>query len=215
MTSTLLPHGLVLFSPDFRVKLVLPGPEDDKHIARLRSIPSVHKHMPFLPALTKDEATIQRELRSQDPSILDVAIYARATMLHEDDEDGESYSFAGVSGVFEINAEHLACEAGIIIAPEWQGKGLTTPVLYTLLKYMFEHRDMHRVHFETSAENVAMNGWLVKVARARLEGRRRKAWRSVGGSWVDVNGFVILDDEWDESVRRSLETNMGTKRVFL
>ncbi|KAJ2928078.1 hypothetical protein H1R20_g9017, partial [Candolleomyces eurysporus] len=209
------PEGLVLYSADFRVKLALPTAQDDEPIAALRSDPSVRKHMPFLPVLTKEDVALQREQRAQDPSILDVAVFVRDDdNLPEDDEVGEiNYQFAGVSGVFGMSEEHLACEAGIIIAPAFQGKGLTTPIFYTLFKYLFENKGIHRVLFETSAANGAMIGWLEKVARARLEGERRQAWRSADEGWVDVKSFAILEVEWKGRVKAALEKKMGVKPI--
>lgn len=38
---------------------------------------------------------------------------------------------------------------------------------------------MHRVSFQTSADNVQMRGWFEDVARVALEGVSRELWRSV------------------------------------
>lgn len=238
MTSVFAPSGLVLFSPDFRVKLSLPTREDDAAIAALRALPSVRQHMPPLPVLSSEQMAAQRELRSQDPSILDVVISVRKTPLlkptantssstgttttathsstsagdegsETDEEDGNSYVFAGVTGIFNYSPEHLCGELGLIIHPSFQGQGLTTPVFYTLFNYLFNEHNFHRILMETSTENTAMNGWFTKVGGSRLEGTRIKALRKENDEWMDMNSYAILEEEWAESVKERLERKMG------
>ncbi|TEB21411.1 acyl-CoA N-acyltransferase [Coprinellus micaceus] len=211
MTSATCPRGLVVFSPDFRIKLTLATPDEDEAVSKLRSIPSVRKHMPFLPTLTKDEAEITRIRRAEDPSLLDVLIFVRTPLYNSKGrEDGSSYTFAGVANVMGLGDENHG-EVGIIIAPEFQGKGVTTPVLYTFLKYLFEHRKLRRVMFETSTQNKPMIGWLEKAAGLRCERIREGEWKSESGP-IDVRSYAITGEEWG-GVRNELERKMGTKKI--
>jgi len=213
MTSIHAPDGIVLFSPDFRVKLTIPDTPDNAAIARLRADPRVRTHMPFLPVVKEEEMESLRVARSQDTSILDVVIWARDNDESEqDDEEGleqATYSFAGVSGIFGLDPIHRSCEAGIIIAPTHQGRSLTTPVFYTLFKYLFGPMNVHRITFETSAQNSGMIRWLEGVG-IRKEGERKRAWKGEEG-WVDVLSYAVLEEEWKERVRGFLEAKMGVQ----
>ncbi|KAJ3518923.1 hypothetical protein NMY22_g13440 [Coprinellus aureogranulatus] len=212
-TTAFCPRGLVVFSPDFKIKLTLPTPDDDEAIAKLRSTPSVRKHMPFLPTLTREEAEISREKRAEDPSLLDVAIFLRTPLLDSQGrEEGSSYTFVGLANAMGLGSEANRCEVGIIIAPEFQGKGLTTQALYTLLKYLFEHRKIREVAFETSAQNKPMIGWLERKAEVPCKCLRKGAWQA-GDELIDVRSYAISDEEWKGGVRSTLERKMGVKKT--
>jgi RimJ/RimL family protein N-acetyltransferase len=213
MTSAFCPRGLVVFSPDLKIKLTLPTSNDDEAMSKLRSTPSIRKHMPFLPTLTVEEAEVTRERRAEDPSLLDVVILVRSPLLDsEGHEEGSSYTFAGVANAMGLGSEDNQGELGIIIAPEFQGKGLTTPALYTLLKYLFEHRKLRKATFETSAQNGPMIGWLEKKAGVQCKRLRKGAWQS-GDERIDVKSYAILDEEWEGGVRSTLERKTGVRKV--
>ncbi|KAK7053401.1 hypothetical protein VNI00_004027 [Paramarasmius palmivorus] len=197
------PHDIVLVSRTGRLQLEPASEKNDEANAKLRMHPETRRYLRYLPDnVTAEDARKLRESRLADPTILEFHVYVR-------DKDG-SDRFAGGTMMFNISNEHNSCEVGIILSPEVHRGGIATDVFYTLLSYIFEERKMHRVTFETGADNLAMRGWLEKVAGARLEAQRLECWEDpVSGGYSDVTGYAILAWEWKDRVRERLEKRLG------
>ncbi|TEB38359.1 acyl-CoA N-acyltransferase [Coprinellus micaceus] len=195
---------IMLYSPSKRVKLTRPDTKLDEAIAALRCAPTTLEYLKILPAhFTAEEAKARRESRAKDATILDLYAFA----LNE----GGEYELAGPTGVFSVDNFHKTCEAGIIIAPKFLGKGLTAENFYTLFQYIFEEKGFHRISFETSAENEPMRGWFEKVAGIRQEGLRKEWWMDGLGGWTDVASYAILEREWNAEVKARLEKRIRVK----
>ncbi|PPQ65665.1 hypothetical protein CVT26_000297 [Gymnopilus dilepis] len=199
-------HQIVLESPWKRIRLVPPSASDDEAVAQCRIHPITRQYLRFLPEeMTAEEARIRREVRAEDKRLVDLHI-------HYIRKDGTT-QFAGLSGYFNIDDNHSSCEAGVIITFDLHGQGLATEVLYVLLQYIFDEKKFHRVTFETGADNRPMQSWLAKVAGARLEAERREAWRLLDGTFVDVKGYAILEQEWRDHVKGRLEERLNSSPI--
>ncbi|KAJ2925121.1 hypothetical protein H1R20_g11959, partial [Candolleomyces eurysporus] len=198
------PATLTLYSPSRRVKLVTPSQADDEAVAILRTHPVTLRFLKFLPeTMTAEEVRERRENRAKDSRILDLIVYVRG-------EDG-SYEVGGSTGVFSMDDLQKSCEAGILVAPKFQGQGVSTEVFYTLFAYTFEERGFHRISMETSMENLPMRGWLEKTANIRQEGIKKEWWTDNAGGWTDVGSYAILDREWRDKVKERLEKKMTSR----
>lgn len=197
---------LALYSPDKRIKFTLPGPQDDENIAKIRSDPICRKYSRYLPEVVPvAEVTKMRESRAQNPGMLDFVVSVR------DSDEGE-YEFAAVCNVAVIDPDHMWGDAGIWIVSSRHGQGLTTPILYMLLRHVIEDRGLHRVSFMTGEDNAPMRGWIEKVAGARKEGQFKHCWKDPStGGWTDVVTYGIVADEWKESVRPALEKKLAER----
>ncbi|KAL1743496.1 acyl-CoA N-acyltransferase [Schizophyllum fasciatum] len=191
-------HEVTLTTPSGKLLLTCPSAEDDNEaVARLRTHPETLRYLSFLPrTLTVEEVAARRESRLDDPHTMDFNVDAI-------DESGKR-TLVAMSTIFAIEEEHGSCEAGIIVSPDAHRGGLGTDVLYTVLKHAFETMKMHRVQFQTSADNVGMRGWLDRVAGAFYEGPRRDGWRGVDGAYGDIAVYSILEDEWREKTKPAL-----------
>jgi RimJ/RimL family protein N-acetyltransferase len=199
---------LVLYSPDKKIRLTLPSSTDDEDVANIRSDPICRKYSRYLPeTVSPAEVAILRESRAPNSHYLDFIVSAL-------NDDG-SYSFSGICNVFLIDATHMWGDAGIWIASDCHGQGLTTPILYMLLEHVFEARGLHRVSFMTGADNAPMRGWLEKVAGVRQEGTFKDCWKEPAGGWQDVIPYSILDHEWAEKMKPTLQQKMKEKGVGL
>ena len=195
-----------LRSPTGRLRLARPSPAEDAAVLQNRTHPDTRKYVKFLPEhLTMDEVRQLRESRAKDASVVDFNIH-----LMTDNERGEEV-FAGTTGCFSINEEFKSCEVGILIVPQFHRGGIATEAIYTVLKWIFEEKRLHRVTFETASDNLPMQRWLDGVAGAKLEAWRRECWRNIDGSYTDVRGYSILDWEWSGSVKQRLEAKLGIK----
>ncbi|KAH6910372.1 acyl-CoA N-acyltransferase [Coprinopsis sp. MPI-PUGE-AT-0042] len=193
---------IILHSPDKRIRLATPTSAEDEQVAALRSHPQTYRFMPWMPKTTSvQEVAEQREKQSKDPKRIHFTIF--------DDTLPEDKNVIGGTRVFNLDGLHSSCEVGIVLAPEAVGKGYSTAVLYILLKYVFETKGIHRVHFCTLEDNAPMRGWLEKVAGATLEAKRVDCFTDGNGGWVTAMEYAILDNEWRESVKKNLERKLG------
>jgi RimJ/RimL family protein N-acetyltransferase len=193
----------VLYSPDKRIRLAHPTDAEDEQVTALRSDPRTLRFLPFMPKITTVQGVAElREKRSKDPTRIEYNAF--------DNSPEGGGKFVGSAGAMAVDLElHRSCEVGIAIVPEAKGKGVSTAILYTLLKYIFEEKGIHLVSFETTEDNAPMRGWLEKVAGARLEATRVDCWTDCEGGWKTNVGYAILDHEWKSRVKGNLEKRMG------
>ncbi|KAL1760654.1 acyl-CoA N-acyltransferase [Schizophyllum commune] len=191
-------HNIVLTSPTGKLVLTCPSDQDDNEgIRRLRTHPETLRYLPILPkTLTIEDVIKRRESRLDDPKTLDWNVDAV-------DADGKR-TLVAMTTIFYIDEDNNSGETGILVAPDAHRSGLGTEVLYTVLKYGFETMKLHRIQFQTGADNVGMRGWLDRVAGAFYEGPRREGWRGLDGEYFDVAVYSILEDEWRGRTKRAL-----------
>ncbi|KAJ6472647.1 acyl-CoA N-acyltransferase [Mycena vulgaris] len=189
-----------LQSASGRTLLVPPSDRDDELMAALRCHPESRRYLPFFPPhFTPAEARDRRIAREADKALVDFCIYAVTDSAPE---------FVGSTGIFQINEDFKACEAGIMISPGSFRGGFATDALQRLLTYAFEERGLHRVTFQTSVDNVRMCGWL-EWAGATLEGTLRDGWADGAGGYTNVCLYSILEPDWAQSVKAKLEERIN------
>lgn len=199
-------YSVELRSPTGRLRLAQPSPAEDAAVIQNRTHPDTRKYLKFLPEhLTMDEVRQLRESRAEDVTVVDFTIH-----LITGNEMGKEV-FAGSTGCFKLNEQFKSCEVGIIIAPQFHRCGIATETIYTVLKWIFEEKQLHRVTFETASDNLPMQRWLEDVAGAKLEAWQRECWRNADGNYTDVRGYSILSWEWRGSVKQRLEVKLGIK----
>lgn len=195
-------HTLTIKSPTGRVLLVPPNDSDDQSVSIIRAHPATRRSLRFLPeTFSVEDARLRRESRCENATIVDFHVHAL--------DNAGIPTFAGMTGIFNLDERGHACEIGILISPDYHGKGLATDVLYTLLLWVFEDKKVHRVTFETGEDNKGMRHWLENVAVAKLEAERRECWPDGDGKYSDVMGYSILEWEWKDRVKSALQKKLG------
>jgi ribosomal-protein-alanine N-acetyltransferase len=84
-------------------------------------------------------------------------------------------------------------EIGIVLLPEWRGRGIGWRAQAMLCEYLFSHSPAQRIQATTHAENVAEQRSLVK-AGFQVEGRIR-AGEFRAGQWRDGYLYSRLRDD--------------------
>jgi len=195
-------HEITLISPTGRLHLIPPNAGDDEAVSILRSHPETRRYLRFWPEhTTVEDVRAQREERSEDP---------RVTTFYMHIQDPPKPEFAGFCGLLNVDSVMKSCCIGIVISPAYYKMGLCTETLYTLMKYTFEERGLHRGLFETGVDNVGMRRWLEEVAGVKEESILREAWVD-GDGWLDVAAYTILDWEWRNEVKGRLEKRLVRK----
>jgi RimJ/RimL family protein N-acetyltransferase len=103
--------------------------------------------------------------------------------------------------LFHVDDLARNAEVGLALLPEHQGKGYGRDVLRVLVDYGFRSRNLHRIHLQTLASNVAGLRCYAAVGFVE-EGRLREhAW--VEGAYEDMVLMAVLRDAWDQTSRPS------------
>lgn len=106
----------------------------------------------------------------------------------------ENSNFTGVIRTDEIDGLNRSIRVGLDIIPEKRGKGYGTKALGVLLKYCFDHLNMHRVWLCVLDTNITARKVYKKLG-FEIEGRYRQAvWRN--GEWKDYIVMSILEEEY-------------------
>ena len=136
-----------------RLLLRQPSSEDSADVFIMRSDPEVMQYIPRPLAVTPDDAA------------------ALIQMINEFIEKGERINWAitpkstgkviGLIGYVNIKPEHRRAEVGYSLSKAWHRKGIMREALACVLKYGFEHMDLHSVEAITDAKNIASGSLLL------------------------------------------------------
>ena len=107
-----------------------------------------------------------------------------------------SGEFAGSIGCHEINSAYRNCSLGYWVDAAHQGKGIVTRCCAVMLDYLFDELQLHRVTIECGTGNARSCAIPERLGFTR-EAVKREA-QLVGGRWVDLVMWSILDREWRE-----------------
>jgi RimJ/RimL family protein N-acetyltransferase len=107
----------------------------------------------------------------------------------ERQEDGKVIGLVGM-----IREGHGQAEIGWAIGVEHRGQGYATEAARALVAYGVALLGLHRIHADTSTDNLA--SWrIMERLGMRREGLLREAFYE-GGKWADRYIYAILADEW-------------------
>lgn len=102
--------------------------------------------------------------------------------------------FIGEAGISLAPKRFLKAEISYSLLPSQWNKGLGTELAKHLIKYCFNHLDLHRVEAGVAVCNHASIRVLEKAGMKR-EGRHRKILPLATG-WTDNFSYAILKEEW-------------------
>lgn len=107
--------------------------------------------------------------------------------------------FAGGIGCHAIDWANRNCSMGYWVDAARQGKGIVTRCCASLLDYLFDELRLHRVAIECGTGNARSCAIPERLGFTR-EGMKREA-QLVGGRWLDLTMWSMLDREWRERPR--------------
>jgi RimJ/RimL family protein N-acetyltransferase len=107
-------------------------------------------------------------------------------------EDGKVIGLLGL-----IRQDHRQGEMGWALGVEYRGQGYATEAARALMDYGFNSLGLHRIHADTSTDNVA--SWrMMERLGMRREGLLRGAVYEEG-RWVDRYVYGMLAEEWPDT----------------
>lgn len=101
---------------------------------------------------------------------------------------------AGVVGFHAIDRQNLATTIGYWLAASYQGRGLMTSAVETLVGHAFDEWGLHRVELRAAPDNARSRAIAARLG-FREEGHLREAER-FGGEFRDLIVYSVLADEW-------------------
>ncbi len=107
-------------------------------------------------------------------------------------EDGKVIGLLGV-----ICQDQGQGEMGWALGVEYRGQGYATEAIRALMDYGFSSLGLHRIHADTSTDNLASCRIMERLGMRR-EGLLRGAVYE-GGKWVDRYVYAMLADEWRDT----------------
>jgi len=126
---------------------------DTPDVFIMRSDPKVMQYIPRPLAVTPDDAA------------------ALIQMLNEFIEKGEKINWGitakstgkvmGIIGYVNMKPEHFRAEVGYSLSKAWHRQGIMREALSCVLKYGFEHMNLHSVEAITDADNIASGSLLL------------------------------------------------------
>ena len=107
-------------------------------------------------------------------------------------EDGKVIGLLGL-----ICQDHEQGEMGWVLGVEYRGQGYATEAARALMHYGFNSLGLHRIHADTSTDNVAACKVMERLGMRR-EGLLRGAVYEEG-KWVDRYVYGLTADEWRDA----------------
>ena len=105
--------------------------------------------------------------------------------------------FAGEIRLTRIRWFNRKSELSIILKKEFQGKGIGTEAMKTLINFAFDKMNLYRLEAEVLEFNTASIKLVEKLGFSK-EGTLRKAKYARGKYW-DIFRYGLLREEWEKS----------------
>ncbi|WP_100374792.1 GNAT family N-acetyltransferase [Bacillus sp. FJAT-45037] len=80
----------------------------------------------------------------------------------------------GLAQIFDIHTVNRSCKIGIIVKPDFWGKGYATQILHALEEICYDHIGLRRIEAEVLANNLAIMK-LLENQNYNREGTRKEA----------------------------------------
>ncbi|MGE7840453.1 GNAT family N-acetyltransferase [Lysinibacillus sp. NPDC093712] len=100
----------------------------------------------------------------------------------------------GSCGVYSINWINSTCLVGISLSEKWQGKGLGTDAMQTLITFIFDYIAINKIKLQVFSFNVGAIRSYEKCGFTKEGTLRNEIFRF--GKFHDIILFGLLREEW-------------------
>lgn len=126
----------------------------------------------------------------------------RFVIEYGSDEGGKRNNIAGLVELVEIDHIHRRAEYQIIVAPDYQGKGIATRATELALEYGFSVLNLYKIYLIVDVENAGARHVYEKIG-FQAEGTLRHEF-FINGQYRDVTRMCLFQHEY---LQRALTTN--------
>jgi aminoglycoside 6'-N-acetyltransferase len=110
--------------------------------------------------------------------------------------DRTSGRLCGDIGIHFIQAQPSTVEVGVTMSPTFQGLGLASEAMRSVVSWLFSEFDLHRVVAHVDARNIAARGLLTSLGFRQEAELREADWFK--GEWTTLYIYAVLAGEWSE-----------------
>jgi ribosomal-protein-alanine N-acetyltransferase len=108
----------------------------------------------------------------------------------------------GDIAVVTWNEKHESCEIGYCLTRSFWGQGIMTEALTSVMLYLFETIDFHRITLRHDSRNPA-SGRVMAKAGLVYEGCMREAMKRRDDSFADVCIYGAINGLWQAQIKRA------------
>ncbi|WP_445731068.1 GNAT family N-acetyltransferase [Mariniflexile sp.] len=171
-----------------RVKLILLGLSNYKHLTEIAQQPNLVQYSP-------SKIDTPDDLKKYVQTAVDG--FYQKTAIPFVVYDKQKNAYAGSTRFMNINWNYKVLEIGSTwIGREFQGTGLNANMKYLMLQYAFEVLNFEKVEFRIDERNIRSRKAVEKLG-CKLEGILRKNVYLMDGFKRNTCCYGILKEEWD------------------
>ena len=127
---------------------------DVNEVLELRGNPETMKFIPRPLAKSKEDA-LEHIAMIEEKIVNNIGINWAITLKHNP-------KLIGIIGHYKIQPENYRAEIGYMVLPEYHGKGFVTEAIKVVVKYGFEHMQLHSIEAIIDPKNKASETVLKK-----------------------------------------------------
>ncbi|MBZ4331717.1 GNAT family N-acetyltransferase [Corallococcus interemptor] len=174
----------------YRVRVFTP--EDMDGVIALYSHPDVARSLNFTVPVLRE--TLHQKLTG-DLEAMRQGKGIRWVLSKGDDPAPQGYLT-----LFNWSQKDRRAEVGYMVARPLWGKGVMTVILPALVRFGFEHLNLHRIEGMVNARNSASSKALTRAGFQQEGVMRGYQADGNGGGFNDIMLFALLEDAWRASV---------------
>jgi len=180
--------ALPLHRDDLTIRMMTAA--DAAIVQRVRNLPKVARFQSWRPPTVDEVVELAHEQKDRAPGMQTEPCQL---VIEWTDEHGERHVVGDMgAGAFDPGRQ---MEIGIVLAPEWQGRGFATRACRMLFDHLFA-AGLHRVTARVDPRNEPSMRLFERLA-FRQEGLERACWwDEVWQEWTDEAVFAVLASEW-------------------
>jgi aminoglycoside 6'-N-acetyltransferase len=110
--------------------------------------------------------------------------------------DRTSGRLCGDIGIHFIQAQPSTVEVGVTMSRTFQGLGLASEAMRSVVSWLFSEFELHRVVAHVDARNIAARGLLTSLGFRQEAELREADWFK--GEWTTLCIYAVLAGEWSE-----------------
>ena len=176
------------FSTD---RLILRGIRlsDAKSMLEYRSNPKIYEFQYWKPKTLQDVEDFICTKISIMPNIpntwYQVGIFSK-----------ESNELVGDIGIHFIESDNLEVEIGYTLSTRYQGRGYATEAIISVISYLFDNFNKHRIIASVDPENTKSIALLERIGLRKEAHFKKSIW--FNEKWADDIVYAILEEEWNK-----------------
>jgi RimJ/RimL family protein N-acetyltransferase len=160
---------------------------DAKEVFKYRSNPSIYKFQGWKPEKLEDVKEFINKRIAEVPNIPNTW-YQLGIIIKDTCE------FIGDIGIHFMDEDNLQVEIGYTLSLENQGKGYATEAITSVINYLFNNLEKHRICASVDPSNIKSIQLLGRIGMRKEAHFKKSLW--FNDEWTDDIIYAVLEEEW-------------------